>query len=187
MPKMSGLGARLIRTVSATAVAAGLAVAPLTAQAASSLSDRFEKGTEASAKVYYRIPFGGGDRYTEDAKDAMGAGLALDWSKEGTAGPAAFDFRMAGDHPMMLVKGMDTRAFDERLGADEGIGWAGYALGALALGVAVYLVIDATDDDDEDDSAGGGGGTTGTPLDAVLDPVADAAGGGAPAAPASPI
>ncbi len=177
MPKKSGLGARLIRTVSATAVAAGLAVAPLTAQAASSLSDRFEKGTEASAKVYYRIPFGGGDRYTENAKDAMGAGLALDWSKEGTSGPAAFDFRMAGDHPMMLVKGMDTRAFDERLGADEGIGWAGYALGALALGVAVYLVIDATDDDDEDDSAGGGGGgtipATDSPLDDAINPIND--------------
>ncbi|MGB1086999.1 MAG: hypothetical protein ACPG06_01380 [Alphaproteobacteria bacterium] len=169
MPKRSGLGARLVRTVSATAIAAGLAVAPMAANAAGTLSDRFERDTEASAKVYYRVPFGGGDRYTDSAKDAMGAGLALDWSKDGSSQPAAFDFRMTGDQPMMLVRGMETTAFQDRLGADEGIGWGGYALGALALGVAVYLIIDATDDDDEDSGdGGGGGGPTSTPLDDVL-------------------
>lgn len=173
MPKLSGLSARLIRTVSVTAVAAGLAVAPMAAQAASSLSDRFERDSEASAKIYYRVPFGGGDRYTENATDAMGAGLALDWSKDGSNAPAAFDFRMAGDQPLMLVRGMDTQAFQDRLGADEGIGWAGYGLGALALGVAVYLIIDATSDDD-DDSGGGGGGEGAIPsIDPALDPVTD--------------
>lgn len=178
MSKRSGVSARLVRTVSACAVASGLALAPMAANAASSLADRFDHGSEASAKVYYKVPFGAADK-SSDAYKAPGAGLALDWSAPGATGPAAFDFRMGNDQPLMFVRGMDTRQFSDRLNADgDGSFWTftNIGLSALALGVAVYLIIDATDDDDDDAAAdGGGGGTTGTPLDAALDPVAAAA------------
>lgn len=178
MSNRSGFGARLVRTVSASAVAAGLAFSPIAAQAADTLADRFEHGSEASAKVYYKIPFGAEDK-SGDAYKAGGAGLAFDWSAVGSTGPAAIDFRMGDDQPLMFVRGMDTRQFSDRLNADGGESFwtlGNIALSALALGVAVYLIVDATDDDDDDSGDdSGGGGTTGTPLDAALDPVAAAA------------
>ena len=200
-----------ITTIASRAGALGLALA-VAAGATSASAFDLSGDQEANAKLYWKMPFGGDKRDNIDDRAHFGLSMI-----ERDAGNVAFVQALSGStvsfkqRPAMFDLRLDAENFDLTGLSLNGVNFADPAVlqmgqseegtimglqfwqaGLLAVGLvgAGWIIYDSVDDDDDDGAAagGGGGGTTGTPLDAVLDPLADAAGGGAPAGvPGAPI
>ncbi len=160
----------------------------------------FEPKKDANLMAYWSMDFGPKARDEERTAFGFAANKSLGLGQAGSAydirsdydadRPAFMDIQFTGSGSLDTVSFNGTNVLNkyERLNADGstgmvfGLEWWQVGLAVVAVGTAGYLIVDALDDDDDDSSGGGGGGgTTGTPLDAVLDPVADALGGGLPA------
>lgn len=186
---MTKLGKKLATCLGASAIA----IASVTPAMA------FDAERDANIMAYWKMDFG------PTAKDEDRTAFGFAANKDLSVGsnsfgytmdqqrPAFVDIQFSGSNAMLdsvSFNGTNVLTKTTQLNADGsegvvfGLEWWQIAVGVAAVGTAVYLVSEAVDDDDDDSSGGGGGGgTTGTPLDVVLDPLAGAAGGGAPASP----
>lgn len=184
-----------IKKLAVTTAAAGIIVSTSIPAMA------FEPEKDANLMAYWSMDFGPKAKDEERTSFGFAANKSLGLGAAGSAydirsdydadRPAFMDIQFTGSGTLDTVSfnGQNVLNKYERLNADGststmfGFEWWQIGLAVVAVGTAGYLIVDALDDDDDDSSGGGGGGTTGTPLDAVLDPVAGALGGGVPASP----
>ena len=185
------------RTLLNKSVACGLALAITGAALPASAFD-LTGDQDPNAKLYWKLPFGGDKRdNTEDRahfgfsmieRDAGNVAFAQALSGS-TASfkqrPAMFDMRLDAENFELTGLSLNGINFADpavmQMGQSEGgtiMGLQYWQAGLLAVGLvgAGWIIYDSVDDDDDDAPAAGGGGTTGTPLDAALDPLAEAGG-----------